>query len=118
MDNVIAAMEARHPHLTTQMSFYVEGNRARAPAELVTDDTTDLPAQLQAVTGERIAALEGIGEMPRREPGDGTLSGERQPDGGAGSGKVKEPGGLASPSKDREPVVPKRDKVAGMDLGL
>ena len=28
MDNAIAAMEARHPNLTTQMSFYVESNRA------------------------------------------------------------------------------------------
>ena len=29
VDNVIAAMEARHPHLTTQKSFYVEISRAR-----------------------------------------------------------------------------------------
>ena len=32
--NVIAAMEARHPHLTTQKSFYVEISRARDRAEL------------------------------------------------------------------------------------
>ena len=37
-------------------------------AELVTDDATELRAQLQAVTGERIAALEGIGEMQREAP--------------------------------------------------
>ena len=61
VDNVIAAMEARHPHLTTQKSFYVEISRARDRAELVTDDAVELRAQLQAVTGERIAALEGIG---------------------------------------------------------
>ena len=65
VDNVIAAMEARHKHLTTQKSFYVEISRARDRAELVTDDAADLKAQLQAVTGERIAALEGIGEMKR-----------------------------------------------------
>ena len=65
VDGVIAAMEARHPHLTTQKSFYVEISRARDRAELVTDDAAELRAQLQAVTGERIAALEGIGEMPR-----------------------------------------------------
>ena len=69
VDNVIAAMEARHPHLTTQKSFYVEISRARDRAELVTDDAAELRAQLQAVTGERIAALEGIGEMPRETPG-------------------------------------------------
>ena len=40
VDRVIAAMEARHPHLTTQKSFYVEISRA----------------------------LEGIGEMPRKAP--------------------------------------------------
>ena len=55
------------------------------------------PAQLQAVTGERIAALEGIGEMPRRE-------------------RCRE--------NDNRMVVPildskaKRDKVAGMDLAV
>jgi hypothetical protein len=30
-----AAMEANHPHLTTQKSFYVEISRARDRAELV-----------------------------------------------------------------------------------
>ncbi|MCY4440480.1 MAG: relaxase domain-containing protein, partial [Deltaproteobacteria bacterium] len=69
VDNVIAAMEARHPHLTTQKSFYVEISRARDRAELVTDDAGELKGQLQAATGERIAALEGIGEMPREAPG-------------------------------------------------
>ena len=34
-------------------------------AELVTDDAKDLRAQLQAVTDERIAAPEGIGETAR-----------------------------------------------------
>ncbi|MCY3701864.1 MAG: conjugative relaxase [Rhodospirillales bacterium] len=68
VDNVIAAMEARHPHLTTQKGFYVEISRARDRAELVTDDAAGLRAQLQAATGERIAALEGIGEMPREAP--------------------------------------------------
>ncbi len=52
VENVIAAMEARHPHLTTQKSFYVEISRARDRAELVTDDAAELRAQLQAVTGE------------------------------------------------------------------
>ena len=85
VDNVIAAMEARHKHLTTQKSFYVEISRARDRAELVTDDAAELRAQLQAVTGERIAALEGIGEMKREAPdraAEGARTAERQPDPG------------------------------------
>ena len=42
IENVIGAMEARDPHLTTQKSFYVEISRARDRAELVTDDATEL----------------------------------------------------------------------------
>ena len=68
VDNVIAAMEAKHPHLTTQKSFYVEISRARDRAELVTDDAAVLQEQLEAVTGERISALEGIGAMKREGP--------------------------------------------------
>ena len=60
VDNVIAAMEANHPHLTTQKSFYVEISRARDRAELVTDEKAALKEQLESVSGERIAALEGI----------------------------------------------------------
>ena len=67
VDNVIAAMEAKHPNLTTQKSFYVEISRARYRAELVTDDAAALREQLEAVTGERISALEGIGEAARLE---------------------------------------------------
>ncbi len=62
VDNVIAAMEANHPHLTTQKSFYVEISRARDRAELVTDDRNALRERLEAVTGERVSALEGVGE--------------------------------------------------------
>ena len=73
VDRVIAAMEARHRHLTTQKSFYVEISRARDRAELVTDDAKALREQLEAITGERVAALEAIGETPRpdigRDPG-------------------------------------------------
>ena len=92
VDNVIAAMEARHPHLTTQKSFYVEISRARDRAELVTDDTAELRVQLQAVTGERIAALEGIGEMPREAPGkavEGARSAGKTPDAGPARGAGK-----------------------------
>ena len=111
VDNVIAAMEARHPHLTTQKSFYVEISRARDRAELVTDDAAELRVQLQAVTGERIAALEGIGEMPREAPGKGAGGGEDRGREGAAAGRV-------ASQKDREMTAPERGKGAGMDLGL
>ena len=120
VDNVIAAMEARHPHLTTQKSFYVEISRARDRAELVTDDAAELRAQLQAVTGERIAALEGIGEMPREAPGkavEGTRSIAKTPEAGPGPSSGKERGGVQAPSKAPEPPVRDRGK-GGMDLGL
>ena len=61
VDNVIAVMEANHPKLSTQKSFYVEISRARHNAELVTDDAKMLRETLEAATGERVSALEGIG---------------------------------------------------------
>ena len=121
VDNVIAAIEARHPHLTTQKSFYVEISRARDRAELVTDDAADLRTQLQAVTGERIAALEGIGEMPREAPG-------RALDAGRGAGRTPDRGGdpdgvnareRAGPGPvERESSASGRGRAADMDLGL
>ena len=108
VDNVIAAMEARHPHLTTQKSFYVEISRARDRAELVTDDAAELRAQLQAVTGERIAALEGIGEMPREGPGKGTE---------ITTAEAEKDSASASPQKENEPLTPGRSRT-GPDLGL
>ena len=120
VDNVIAAMEARHPHLTTQKSFYVEISRARDRAELVTDDAAELKAQLQAVTGERIAALEGIGEMKRDAPDKAVEAARtpetgRQRDAGKGAGR----GGEAAKTPAKEPEMPARDRgKGGMDLGL
>ena len=64
VDNVIAAMEANHPHLTTQKSFYVEISRARDRAELVTDDAKALRERLEDATGERLSALDAIGDRP------------------------------------------------------
>ena len=65
VDNVIAAMEANHPKLTTQKSFYVEISRARDRAELVTDDAAALRKQLEAVTGR---ADLGAGRHRRDRP--------------------------------------------------
>ena len=120
VDNVIAAMEARHPHLTTQKSFYVEISRARDRAELVTDDAAELRAQLKAVTGERIAALEGIGEMKRERP-DKEAEATRTRDAGLergpgeGAGMARE--GMKTPAKTPEPPARERGK-GGLDLGL
>ena len=77
VDSVIAAMEANHPHLTTQKSFYVEISRARDRAELVTDDALRLRERLEATTGERISALEAIAPRQReaRELGAGVDDG-------------------------------------------
>ncbi len=119
VDNVIAAIEARHPHLTTQKSFYVEISRARERAELVTDDAAGLRAQLQAATGERIAALEGIGEMARGGP-------ERSPEAGGSPAKASAKamgnavaGGRSDPdSRAAEPdaAARGRGRGAGADL--
>ena len=120
VDNVIAAMEARHPHLTTQKSFYVEISRARDRAELVTDDAAALRAQLQTVTGERIAALEGIGEMKRETPGkaaEAAPTRELQPESGAGEGIGTDREGAKTAAKEPETPVRERGK-GGMDLGM
>ena len=63
VDNIIAAMEAGHPHLTTQKSFYVAISRARDRAELVTDDAMRLAKHLENATGERVAALDAARDL-------------------------------------------------------
>ena len=121
VDNVIAAMEAGHPHLTTQKSFYVEISRARDRAALVTDDAAQLRAQLEAATGERIAALEGIGGMPREAPGKdgGAARGkEMTPDAASATDRAKQRDGAAAPPRDREMAAPERRRTRDMDLGL
>ncbi len=145
VDNVIAVMESRHRHLTTQKSFYVEISRARDRAELVTDDAADLRAQLEAVTGERIAALEAIGGMTRAEDGRGVevgRAGGRHREREAGPGRARqrdrdgagvsrqaarrpERGGGAPPAREREGArpaqpreAPERERGGGRDVDL
>ena len=77
VDNVIAVMEARHPKLSTQKSFYVEISRARHGAELVTDDARTLRETLEAATGERVSALEGIGAAEKALAREKALPGEK-----------------------------------------
>ena len=126
VDNVIAAMEAKHPKLTTQKSFYVEISRARDRAELVTDDAAALKEQLEAVTGERISALEGIGEsvQPGRERGvekDGKAGPEVVPQSREASvPSVPEPDlePVPVPEKAPEPEPPTVEKSLEWELEL
>ena len=107
VDNVIAAMEANHPHLTTQKSFYVEISRARDRAELVTDDARALREQLETATGERIAALEAIEPDKAKTPEAGlvlTHSHDRE-------GAVRE-------SRGRTPESEKVRAPLGIEMGL
>ena len=104
VDNVIAAIEANHPNLTNRKMLYVEISRARDRAELVTDDKAALAEQLQALTGERIAALEAVGEDKAKAPEvakaggmDAEIAGERS------AGRTAEPEKLPEPkSVDRD----------------
>ena len=112
VDNVIAAMEANHPKLTTQKSFYVEIARARYRAELITDDVAALKEQLETVTGERISVLEGIGEavQPEREKDGKTLAEVEPP------GREVPVRPLPAPEKAPEPEPPAREAYIEMAL--
>ena len=122
VDNVIAAMEANHPRLTTAKAFYVEISRARDRAELVTDDARALRERLEAVTGERISALEGIGEVvrPERELDEKAMPDRERPDPGtaAPSQPEKELDRELPQGKAPEPEPPAREKRIDMDLSL
>ena len=98
VDTVIAAMEAKHPNLTNLKTLYVEISRARDRAELVTDDKAALRETLEAVTGERIAALEAV------EP-------ERAKDRAAGLDADRSAGRDGGASESRQP-----ERSSGADL--
>ena len=111
VDTVVAAMEANHPHLTTQKSFYVEISRARDRAELVTDDKAALKEQLEAATGERIAALEAV--EPDKAKGRETSRGE---DRGSGREQDTSPprGGDKTPGMERDRAPKSVDRGLGL----
>ena len=95
----------------------MEISRARDRAELVTDDAKALREQLEAVTGERISALEGIGDMARAvstKVEENARTTEGQPDRAAG----RERSSREPLAKDRELPVPERGLGAGMGLEL
>ena len=112
VDNVIAVMEASHPHLTTQKSFYVEISRARHRAELVTDDAGALRERLEAATGERVSALEGIcAETRKSAVWDKTSARDREAVLESSVDELDEPQAIR-PSSEPEP------KQIGHDLYL
>ena len=117
VDNVIAVMEAKHPKLSTQKSFYVEISRARHNAELVTDDAKALRETLEAATGERVSALEGIGaaEKALSEENARDAGKERGPE-----GMPERPAGTRDEAadRDREPQrekAPEQERTAELD---
>ena len=128
VDNVIAAMEADHPHLTTHKSFYVEISRARDRAELVTDDAARLRERLELTTGERISALEAVeaAEGVSPEPGakathelkpeESEIARKHEPEKSAPPGLPAERGDGAEGARDRRSEEPAREK--GVELGL
>ena len=118
VDNVIAAMEASHPHLTTQKSFYVEISRARDKAELVTDNAEGLREQLEVATGERISALEGIGDTARGAPAKATERDATNASREAGKFREGAAGWDKSIKHKRELAPPAREKHIGLDLEL
>ena len=122
MDNVIAAMEANHPHLTTAKSFYVEISRARDRAELVTDDAAALKERLEAVTGERISALEGIGEAVQPGHGkDDKVSDDQDRTVRETTAAPSPDKGIeheVSPGRAPDPELPSRGKAVELEMSL
>ena len=116
VDTVIAAMEANHPNLTNRKTLYVEISRARDRAELVTDDAKALRERLEAATGERIAALEAVGQGKVK-------SREAEPVAGRDAERSKEapqPGERRTPERVSGPEAEKTraPKSVDRDLGL
>ena len=127
VDNVIAVMEANHPHLTTQKSFYVEISRARHRAELVTDDAKALCERLETATGERVSALEAVAvekeKVRKVEKGEkapvreivGSRGSEVRPDEPARTPektRAPTPARSPEPTKRPQPVQPPRTERA------
>ena len=129
VDNVIAAMEANHPHLTTQKSLYVEISRARDRAELVTDDVAQLRERLETATGERISALEAFAQSEHDARGKSAESGmeperegeseqRKEAESRVPVGSRDEPGEERRAPMGREPAPPAREKSIDLELEL
>ena len=66
-ERVIAVLDSGFGHLSNQQTFYVQLSRARENAVVLTDNREQLIETLEANTGERITALDAIGEAAVRE---------------------------------------------------
>ena len=113
VDTVIAAMEAKHPNLTYLKTLYVEISRARDRADLVTDDKAGLREQLEAVIGERIAALEAV-EPERAKGRVAGLDADRSTSLDGAAWELRQPERTSGP--DMEKV--RAPKSVDRDLGL
>ena len=65
-ERVIAVLDSGHGPLSNQQTFYVQLSRARENAVVLTDNREQLVETLEANTGERLTALEAIGEAVDR----------------------------------------------------
>ena len=113
VDNVIAVIEAKHPKLSTQKSFYVEISRARHSAELVTDDTKALRETLEAATGERVSALEGIGAAEKALAEEKAHGGEKERGRGL-EATLERPAGTRDEAADKS-REPEREKAQELE---
>ena len=66
-ERVIAVLDSGFGPLSNQQTFYVQLSRARENAVVLTDNREQLIETLEANTGERITALDAIGEAAVRE---------------------------------------------------
>ena len=66
-ERVIAVLDSGHGLLSNQQTFYVQLSRARENAVVLTDNREQLVETLEANTGERLTALEAIGEAAERK---------------------------------------------------
>ena len=66
-ERVIAVLDSGFGHLSNQQTFYVQLSRARENAVVLTDNREQLVETLEANTGERITALDAIGETAAHE---------------------------------------------------
>ncbi len=76
-DRVIAVLDTGAGPLVNQQTLYVQLSRAREEAVVLTDNREQLVETLEANTGERLTALEAIGEeVEPRAPKKRAVSGE------------------------------------------
>ena len=66
-ERVIAVLDSGFGHLSNQQTFYVQLSRARENAVVLTDNREQLVETLEANTGERVTALDAIGEATAYE---------------------------------------------------